>query len=116
MRPQRGEELADFCEVCRRPLIARPVRRRGRCGAHPRQPTLAAADFQGQAHRIAEGMGGPMVRISHGGHGWIKVVLLVRDPLTTPMPLPMRPAGTSACVSVLLGANEYGQPVTVDFA
>ena len=79
-------------------------------------PGQVVADFQAQAHRIAEGMGVPMVRISHAGHGWIKVVLLVRDPLTTPMPLPMRPAGTSACVSVLLGANEYGQPVTVDFA
>jgi hypothetical protein len=74
------------------------------------------ADFHAQAHRIAEGMGVPMVRIAHAGHGWIKVVLLLRDPLTTPMPLPARPAGTSACVPVLLGANEYGQPATVDFA
>ena len=61
------------------------------------------------------GMGVPMVRITHASHGWINIVLLRRDPLTTPMPLPARPAGTSACVPVLLGANEYGQPVTVDF-
>jgi S-DNA-T family DNA segregation ATPase FtsK/SpoIIIE len=79
-------------------------------------PGQVVADFQAQAHRIAEGMGVPMVRITHAGHGWIKVVLLVRDPLTTPMPLPVRPAGTSACVPVLMGANEYGQPVTVDFS
>ncbi len=61
-------------------------------------------------------MGVPMVRIAHAGHSRITVVLLVRDPLTTPMPLPARSAGTSACVPVLLGANEYGQPVTIDFA
>jgi hypothetical protein len=79
-------------------------------------PGQVVADFQAQAHRIAEGMGVPMVRIAHAGHGWIKVVLLVRDPLTTPMPLPVRPAATSACVPLLLGANEYGQPVTIDFS
>ena len=79
-------------------------------------PGQIVADFQAQAHRIAEGMGVPMVRIAHHGHGWIKVVLLIRDPLTTPMPLPARTAGTSACAPVLLGANEYGQPVTIDFA
>jgi hypothetical protein len=79
-------------------------------------PGQVIGDFQAQAHRIAEGMGVPMVRMTHAGHGWIKVVLLGRDPLTTPMPLPARPAGTSACVPVLLGANEYGQPVIVDFS
>lgn len=79
-------------------------------------PGQVIADFQAQAHRIAEGMGVPMVRIAHHGHGWLKVVLLARDPLTTPMPLPARPAGTSAGVPVLLGANEYGQPVTIDFS
>jgi len=78
-------------------------------------PGQVVADFQAQAHRIAEGMGVPMIRIAHAGHGWIKVTLLVRDPLATPMPLPLRPPGTSACVPVLLGANEHGQPVTVDF-
>jgi hypothetical protein len=35
-----GRRLADFCEVCGRPLISRRVRRLGRCGAHPRQPVL----------------------------------------------------------------------------
>jgi hypothetical protein len=40
MRPRRQEKFADFCEVCGRLLISRPVRRMGRCGAHPRQPTL----------------------------------------------------------------------------
>ncbi|MDQ4104277.1 MAG: FtsK/SpoIIIE domain-containing protein [Actinomycetota bacterium] len=79
-------------------------------------PGQVMDDFRAQAHRIAEGMGVPMIRIAHADHGWIKVVLLVRDPLTTPMPLPERSAGTSACVPVLLGANEYGQPVTIDFA
>jgi S-DNA-T family DNA segregation ATPase FtsK/SpoIIIE len=78
-------------------------------------PGQVVGDFQAQAHRLAEGMGVPMVRIAHHGHGWIKVVLLVRDPLTTPMPLPPRPVGTSGCAPVLLGANEYGQPVTIDF-
>jgi hypothetical protein len=78
-------------------------------------PGQVVDDFQAQAHRIAEGMGVPMVRITHYGHGWIKVVLLARDPLTTPMPLPTRTAGTSACAPVLLGADEYGQPVVIDF-
>jgi S-DNA-T family DNA segregation ATPase FtsK/SpoIIIE len=79
-------------------------------------PGQVVGDFRQQADRIAEGMGVPMVRIAHYGHGWIKVVLLTRDPLTTPMPLPARPAGASVCGPVLLGANEYGQPVTIDFA
>ncbi|HVL83210.1 MAG TPA: FtsK/SpoIIIE domain-containing protein, partial [Pseudonocardia sp.] len=78
-------------------------------------PGQVLADFEAQAHRIAEGMGVPMVRISSHRHGWLRVSLLVRDPLTTPMPLPARPAGTSATVPVLLGADEYGRPVTVDF-
>ncbi len=78
-------------------------------------PGQVVGDYRQEADRIAEGMGVPMVRIAHHGHGWIKVILLARDPLTTPMPLPARPAGTSVCGPVLLGANEYGQPVTIDF-
>ncbi|MDQ3762418.1 MAG: hypothetical protein M3460_12265 [Actinomycetota bacterium] len=43
-------------------------------------------DFQAQAHRIAEGMEVPMVRIVLCGRGWIKVVLLDHDPLSTAIP------------------------------
>jgi hypothetical protein len=79
-------------------------------------PGQVADDYRAQAHRLAEGMGVPMVRVSSDRHGWIRVALLVRDPLAHPMPLPPRPAGTSALAPVLLGADEYGRPVTVDFA
>jgi S-DNA-T family DNA segregation ATPase FtsK/SpoIIIE len=79
-------------------------------------PGQIAADFEAQAHRLAEGMGVPIVRISQYRYGWIRVTLLVRDPLVSPMGLPQRPAGTSATVPVLLGADEFGRPVTVDFA
>lgn len=39
-------------------------------------PGQLADDFQARAHRIAEGMGVPMVHIAPYGTGWIKVVLL----------------------------------------
>jgi S-DNA-T family DNA segregation ATPase FtsK/SpoIIIE len=78
-------------------------------------PGQLVDDFRAQAHRIAEGMGVPMVRISTERHGWVRVALLARDPLTTPMPLPHRPAGTSALAPLLLGADEYGRPVTISF-
>ncbi|MGH3897967.1 MAG: FtsK/SpoIIIE domain-containing protein [Pseudonocardiaceae bacterium] len=73
------------------------------------------ADFEAQAHRIAEGMGVAMVRITQQGPGCIKVVLLDGDPLTVPVRLPVRPAGTSARVPVILGTDEDGQRVTIDF-
>lgn len=79
-------------------------------------PGQVVDDYRQQAHRIAEGMGVPMVRVSPHRHGWLRIALLLRDPLTTPMPLPHRPAGTSALVPVLLGADEYGRPITIDFA
>ena len=79
-------------------------------------PGQVPADFQAQAHRIAEGMGVAMVRVTPHRHGWIKVTLLIRDPLSHPMPLPHRPLGTSATAPVLLGADEHGRPVTIDFA
>ncbi|MFC5996743.1 FtsK/SpoIIIE domain-containing protein [Pseudonocardia hispaniensis] len=79
-------------------------------------PGQVADDFRAQAHRLAEGMGVAMVRVSTDRHGWLRVALLARDPLTTPMPLPARPRGTSAAVPVLLGADEYGRPVTIDFS
>jgi S-DNA-T family DNA segregation ATPase FtsK/SpoIIIE len=78
-------------------------------------PGQVVDDFRAQAHRLAEGMSVPMVRVTNPDHGIIRVALLQRDPLTTPMPLPERTLGTSAVVPVLLGANEFGQPVTVDF-
>nr|MBA2308441.1 hypothetical protein [Pseudonocardiales bacterium] len=59
--------------------------------------------------------GVPMVRVTPHRYGWIKVTLLIRDPLTHPMPLPHRPPGTSATAPVLLGADEYGRPVTINF-
>ncbi len=40
VRPRLG--LADFCDICGRLLISHPVRRRGRWGAHPRQPEISA--------------------------------------------------------------------------
>jgi hypothetical protein len=73
-------------------------------------------DYRKQAHRIAEGMGVAMVRVSPGHIGWVRLGLLVRDPLTTPMPLPRRPAGMSVLVPLLLGVDEFGRPVTVDLA
>ncbi|MGQ0575735.1 MAG: FtsK/SpoIIIE domain-containing protein [Pseudonocardia sp.] len=79
-------------------------------------PGQVVDDFRAQAHRLAEGMGVPMVRVTSERFGWLRVALLVRDPLTTPMPLPARAPGTSAAVPVLLGADEYGRPVTIDFA
>jgi S-DNA-T family DNA segregation ATPase FtsK/SpoIIIE len=78
-------------------------------------PGQVIDDYRAQAHRLAEGMGVPMVRVSTPDHGMLRVALLVRDPLTNPMPMPTRSAGTSATVPVLLGANEHGQPVTIDF-
>ena len=39
-------------------------------------PGQLVNDFQAQAHRIAEGMGVPMVHIAPHGRGWIKVALL----------------------------------------
>jgi len=79
-------------------------------------PGQVAADFQTQAHRLAEGMRVPMARVSFHRHGWIKIMLLIRDPLTHPMPLPHRPPGTPATAPVLLGADEYGRPVTIAFS
>lgn len=52
-------------------------------------PGQVVEDFQEQAHRIAEGMAVPMVRIEHFDTGWIKVFLLVNDPpVPTVTPLP----------------------------
>lgn len=79
-------------------------------------PGQVVDDYRAQAHRLAEGMGVPMVRVTPFRHGWVRVALLVRDPLTTPMPLPYRPPGTSATAPVLLGADEFGKPVTISFA
>jgi S-DNA-T family DNA segregation ATPase FtsK/SpoIIIE len=79
-------------------------------------PGQVVDDFRAQAHRLAEGMGVAMVRMTSPHYGWLHVALLARDPLTNPMPLPGRPAGTSATVPVLLGADEYGRPVTVNLA
>jgi hypothetical protein len=79
-------------------------------------PGQVVDDYRAQAHRIAEGMGVPMVRVTPFRHGWLRVALLVRDPLTTPMPLPYRPPGTPAAAPVLLGADEFGKPVTISFA
>lgn len=44
MRLGNGEQLTDFCEVCGRFLVSRPVRRAGRCGAHSRQPMLGSPE------------------------------------------------------------------------
>jgi len=79
-------------------------------------PGQVVDDYRKQAHRIAEGMGVPMARFSSGQVGWVRIGLLVRDPLTTPMPLVRRPAGMSVLVPILLGADEFGCPVTVDLA
>jgi hypothetical protein len=46
-------------------------------------------DFQAQAHRIAESMGVPMVRIAPCRRGLIEVGLLDHDPLSAAMPLPV---------------------------
>jgi len=78
-------------------------------------PGQVIADFQSQAHRIAEGMGVAMVRVTPHRNGWITVTLLIRDPLSHPMPLPHRRPDTPATAPVLLGADEYGRPVTINF-
>ena len=79
-------------------------------------PGQVVDDYRAQAHRLAGGMGVAMVRVSSARYGWLRVALLLRDPLDHPMPLPPRAPGTSALAPVLLGADEYGRPVTVDFA
>jgi hypothetical protein len=45
-------------------------------------PGQIMEDFQSRVHRIAEGMGVPMVRIAPCGHGLIEVSLLDHDPLS----------------------------------
>jgi len=49
-------------------------------------PGQVVEDFQDQAHRIAEGMGVPMVQIKHFDTGWITVFLLFNDSEPTVMP------------------------------
>jgi S-DNA-T family DNA segregation ATPase FtsK/SpoIIIE len=78
-------------------------------------PGQVPADFHAQTHRIAEGMGAATVRITPHGPGRITITLLDRDPLHAATPLPTRPAGTTTRQPVLLGTNERGQPVTIDF-
>jgi hypothetical protein len=51
-------------------------------------PGQLVEDFQAESHRIAEGMGVPMVRIAPWDAGWIKVFLLVSEPLSAAMPVP----------------------------
>lgn len=72
-------------------------------------------DFQAQAERLAEGMGVRSVRMTGAGRGWMKVTLQTGDPLAVAAGLPVRPAGTSAGVPVVLGTDEDGQVVAVDF-
>jgi DNA segregation ATPase FtsK/SpoIIIE, S-DNA-T family len=48
-------------------------------------PGQIIEDFQSQAHRIAEGMGVPMVRIAPAAQGLIKVGLLDHDSLRAAM-------------------------------
>lgn len=72
-------------------------------------------DFQAQAHRLAEGMGVCAVRMSAAGRGWMRVTLVSTDALARPVQLPARPAGTSSGVPVMVGADEEGHPVVVDF-
>lgn len=73
------------------------------------------ADFQAQAHRLAEGMGVRSLRMRAAGHGWMKVTLVTTDPLAEPVGLPVRAAGTPAGVPVTLGTDEDGHPVVIDF-
>jgi len=51
-------------------------------------PGQVVEDFVADSHRIAEGMGVPAVRIVPRDAGWIQVFLLVREPLSTAMPVP----------------------------
>jgi hypothetical protein len=77
-------------------------------------PGQLPSDIAEQARRIAYGMGVAGIRVRRFREQWVKVRLLLVDPLTGSVP-PVEPVA-SALDPVTLGIGETGEPTMMDLA
>jgi hypothetical protein len=73
------------------------------------------SDYDALVGRIAAGMGAAVARVAPDRPGSVAITLLSRDPLSDPVPVEWHPAIVATSRHVVVGVDEDGRAVEVDF-